>query len=532
MTAARAAKALFMVQLRQSGRSMALWAALISALSASSVLAYPIVFPDADSRAALAATLAANPALSLVFGPARDLTTADGFAAWRAGSLGAFFSGLMAVLLVIRNSRADEDTGQAELVASGVLARRTRLVGALLVSYTGSLGLGAVCWVLTVAGGGEPRPTLMLAAAFTMAGAVFAGVAAVCAQLASDARTANTLAIAVLGGFFLTRGSIDAIEGPDWAKWLTPFGWLQQTHPSTEDNPWPLLASLCLAAGLAAAGLKLQARRDYGQGIIAPRPGPARGRSMAGIWRLAPRLHRSAALTWTAALTGIGILFGYLATRLGELLAGNPAMAEVVAAGAVDESGLAFGFARTLLHLTALLAAVFGVLTVLRMHEEEAAGRVEPLLAGSVRRAEYLASNGVIAFVGPTLALVLGGSGIGVVAASADDSLISSRDVIWQTLATIPALWVLIGLAFLAVAARPALRVVGWLGVVLTFALTILGPTLDLPERAMNLSPFQHVPSVVASSPDWGGLWWLTCLGVTVITIGFLAFRRRDLSVR
>ena len=98
---------LLRVALRQDLRNIAPWVVLISALSASSILAYAWIFPDPSDRAALATALGANPALSLIFGPARDLTTADGFNAWRAGQLGAFFAGLMAILIVVRNSRAD-----------------------------------------------------------------------------------------------------------------------------------------------------------------------------------------------------------------------------------------------------------------------------------------------------------------------------------------------------------------------------------------------------------------------------------------
>ena len=121
------ARPLLRAALKQDARNIAPWIALITALSASSIIAYDLVFPDLRSRAELAATLGANPALSLIFGPARDLMTADGFNAWRAGALGGFFAALMAILIVVRNSRADEDSGQAELLASGVMGRQTRL---------------------------------------------------------------------------------------------------------------------------------------------------------------------------------------------------------------------------------------------------------------------------------------------------------------------------------------------------------------------------------------------------------------------
>ena len=67
---------LLKVALRQDLRNIAPWVVLISALSASSILAYTWIFPDPKDRTELAATLAGNPALSVIFGPAGDLTTA------------------------------------------------------------------------------------------------------------------------------------------------------------------------------------------------------------------------------------------------------------------------------------------------------------------------------------------------------------------------------------------------------------------------------------------------------------------------
>ncbi len=79
---------LLKVALRQNVRNIAPWVGLISALSASSILAYEWIFTSPAERATLSTTLGANPALALIFGPARDLATADGFNAWRAGQLG------------------------------------------------------------------------------------------------------------------------------------------------------------------------------------------------------------------------------------------------------------------------------------------------------------------------------------------------------------------------------------------------------------------------------------------------------------
>lgn len=133
---------LFKVTLRQDARTIAPWIVLITALSVSSILAYDWIFPDAPTRASLAATVGANPAFSLIFGPAENLMTTDGFNTWRALALGGFFAALMAILIVIRHSRADEDSGQAELIASGVVGRSTRLMVAVALAALASVVLG------------------------------------------------------------------------------------------------------------------------------------------------------------------------------------------------------------------------------------------------------------------------------------------------------------------------------------------------------------------------------------------------------
>ncbi|WP_433379502.1 hypothetical protein ACQPZX_13600 [Actinoplanes sp. CA-142083] len=261
-------------------------------MSASSVLGYAWVFPDLDDRRELAATLGANPALSLIFGPARDLLTADGFNAWRAGGLGAFFAALMAIFIVVRNSRADEDSGQAELLASGVMGRQTRLAAALIMATLASIVLGIVSWLITVACGGGWLSSLALSATFTASGLIFAGVAGIAAQIGSDARTANSIAVATLGIAYIVRGYFGASEASAWTAWLTPFGWLEQVRPATGNNPWPLLPALALAIVPAAVALVLHARRDFGLGMIAPRRGPARGGWVAGVWGLAVRINQ------------------------------------------------------------------------------------------------------------------------------------------------------------------------------------------------------------------------------------------------
>jgi ABC-2 type transport system permease protein len=522
------ARPLLTVSLRQDAHNIVPWVVLITALSASSLLAYSWIFPDPEDRAALATSLGANPALSLIFGPARDLMTADGFNAWRAGQLGAFFAGLMAILVVVRNSRANEDSGQAELLASGVLSRASRLAVALLMAAIASVALGVVSFLVTLACGGDVAATATLAATFTASGLMFAGVAAVAAQLGSDARTASNLAVGALGVCYVLRGYIDSSGAPDWAPWLTPLGWLAETRPSAENNPWPLLLALAFAALLVSVAFVLQVRRDYGQGLVAGRPGPAEAGIAGNVWGLALTLHRGPLTGWLVAFAGLGLLFGNLVTSIGDLVADNPAMAGVLAAGG-DTGSSTFAFLVTILQIIAIVAAVMGVHVALSIYADEVDHRVEPLLAASLSRHTYLASNVVIALLGPAAAMLLAGTALGLVASSKDDT-VAVGDVVAQALVTIPAVWVLVALALAAVGAAPSRRLIGWFGVVATFGLTILGPTFDLRDWALDISPLRHVPHVTAAAPAWSGLVGLAVVVVVLLGIAFSGFRRRDVS--
>ena len=517
------------VALRQDRTAIAPWIGLISVLSASSVLVYDWVFPDERSQQILQLNITANPAMALIFGRPVDLTTADGFNAWRAGALGAFFAGLMAIFIVVRNSRAEEDSGRAELVASGVLGREARPAVAVAMAFVAAVLLGVVSAAVTIAFGGGVANSVMLSATFAASAMLFAGVGVVAAQIGSDARSANTLAVTALAALFIVRGSIDSSGAPDWAVWLTPFGWLQETRPAVDNIWWPLALVLALAVALVGVGLALHARRDFGMGLVAPRPGPERAGAVGTLWGLALRLHRSALLSWMVGFAVLGVLLGFLANTVTDVFAENPGIAQVLASGAVSQEDLVAEFLLTMVRILGIYAAVHGVQIVMRLYAEEADDRADPLLGGAVSRAAHLASHALIAFVSTAAGMVLAGSVMGWVADSTGDT-ISFADVVGQAVATVPAVWVLVALAIAVVGAKPSKRLVGWMGVVATFALTILGPMFNLDEWVLDVSPLWHVPNVQAADPAWWGLVWLALAASLRTAGGFVGYRRRDIA--
>ncbi|MBO0922179.1 multidrug ABC transporter permease [Cellulomonas sp. zg-ZUI222] len=514
--------------LRHDGRLFAPWVLVVTLLSASSVIVYPWVFPDLAARLGLAAAVEANPAIGLIFGPAYDLTTVDGFNSWRTLALGGFFVALGAILTVTRTTRGQEDSGQAELLASGVVGRSARLLTGVAVATVGSFAAGLVAGVVTALCGGAWEASLLLGATYTASGWMFAAVAAVAAQIGSDARTANALAVGTLGALFLARGFCLALDAPAWTVWANPLGWTLETRPAAGDHWAPLLLTVAFTLVVVTVGFALQARRDFGQGSIAQRPGPARGR-VRGPLLLALRLNRAPIVTWAIAFHLLGLVFGYFTTSITDLVSGSTGVQQVLASGATTPEQLTGAFVRTLLSLVGIIAAVPGIQIVLRVRSEELEDRVEPVLAGALPRVRYYAAHVAVALTVITGYLVGAGIVVGLMAARADLP-VGLVDVVLQTLATVPAVWTVVAVSVAVVGARPVVHLAAWGALVASFLLTLLGPTFGLDDWVLGISPFWHVPDTTAAAPDWSGLGWLTLVTAGLVAVGFAGFRRRDVG--
>lgn len=521
-------RSLLAVYARTERAAIAPWLALLTALAVTSMLAFAWVFPDAASQAALERSVGANPTFKLVFGPALNLRTGEGFTAWRSGQLGYLFAGLMAILLVVRLTRAKEDSGEAELVGATALPRSAQLSAALVFSTLVALALGVVSTAATIACGGAPSQIPYVTLGYTGAALCFGAVAAVCSQVASDARAASTYAIVCLGAAFLLRGSLQVLDAPRWTDLLSPFGWLSEVGASVDNRSWPFIALVGCAAMLWTLAFRLQARRDFGRGLVGTRAGRSQWPRRLPLLRLVLRLNRGTVAAWSWGLGVVGGVFGYLATSMSDLLTNNPGFAAALASGAVTRDQVTFEFLGMLLKLAGLLAAAAAAGMIQRLATEEVERRGDPVLAGAVTRTRHYAAYSLTALAVCTLLMVWAGTLMAIVSSNVD-SQIDGGLVFRQSLATIPASLLLAACSALLVGLHPTRRQFGWLAIVGSFALTILAPLFNLWDWVDGISPYWHVPNVAAIAPDWWSLLRLTAIAATFTALGFIGYRRRDL---
>jgi ABC-2 type transport system permease protein len=68
-----------------------------------------------------------------------------------------------------------------------------------------------------------------------------------------------------------------------------------------------------------------------------------------------------------------------------------------------------------------------------------------------------------------------------------------------------------------------------WTALGLIALLTLLGPSIRLPQGVLDISPFSHVPKLPGAPVTVAPLAWLVGVAVVLAVAGLVGFRRRDL---
>lgn len=541
--------------LRRDRLWLPLWVLGLSALTAYFANAIAVVM-DSESLQAMT-VFAKNPVMALITGPGygMDEVTIPRFIVGMYGVFLMLGAALMSILTVSRHTRAEEQSGRAELVRANVTGRHTQLIAALILSVIMNAlvsGFMAVAFQLSEA---DPEPltsTLLFTIGIGVLGCVFAAVTAVTVQLSAFSRAASGMAGAVLAISFVVRGvgDMSAVAGGgsggsvgsagsgssvgsgvgdlDWLSWLSPLGWAQQTAPFTLDRWWPLLFPVGLFVLLAGLALTLQTRRDLGAGIMAERLGRAHASPLlTGPLGLAFRLQRSGLLWWSLGLFVMGGIFGSFTGAMDEGAAGMP---EEILALMGGRSGIVDGYLGYMALYFAIIVAVYAIIAAGGLRAEEQSFHTEPVLAAAVSRPGWLGSWAAVTLLGSAWLMFLSGLGEGLGAASSMGDWGLLGPTVLGHLAQTASVWALLGFAYLLYGFVPRLMGLSWIVFAGSAVLALFGQMLQLDEAVLDLSIFSHVGQYPAEDLSAEAVLWFTAAGVVFVGLGMAGFRRRDLS--
>ncbi|MGA5193486.1 ABC transporter permease [Streptomyces exfoliatus] len=520
MTAVTGTGTLTRLALRRDRLMIPLWALVTGGMVASGAGSLEGLYDTAAARAEVAASMTANSSMRALYGPVFD-DSVGGLVAWRFGTFAAVLAAVASLIVVVRHTREEEETGRQELLSAGAVGRRAPLTAALLAALAVNT---AVALIVTAGLAGQGTAgALALGLAIGGTGMVFATTAALAAQLTESARLAKGLTAAALGLAFALRAAGDSgtADGSSVLTWLSPIGWAENVRAFAGERWWVLLLTAGAILAQTAAAYALTARRDVGASFLATRPGPPEGR-LGSAGALAWRLQRGTLLGWSLGFLLGGLVFGGMVEGAADLVGDNEQAREIFERMG-GQSALTDAFLATMVSLFGMIAALFAVGSVLRAHGEETSGRSEPLLANALGRLRWAAGHVVIAFGGSALILLLAGLGL---ALSYGHDL---AQILGAALTRLPAVWTLAGLAVLLWGTAPKAATAAWGVAGLCLALGWIGPALDLPQTALNLSPFAHLPKLPGPEMTWSPFLLLTAVAVTLTATGLAGLRRRDL---
>jgi ABC-2 type transport system permease protein len=234
-------------------------------------------------------------------------------------------------------------------------------------------------------------------------------------------------------------------------------------------------------------------------------------------------LQRGSVYGWGIAFFAVGVVYGGLTDGVADLVGDNAGAREIFERMG-GQSGLTDAFLASMIGMMGLIAALYVVGSVLRLHGEETSGRAEPVLANAVGRMRWAAGHLTVAFGGVVLLMLLAGLGFAVGYGK------EVGPILGACLVQVAAVWVIGGLAVALYGLLPRAAPAAWGVAGAVLLIGWVGPALDAPQAVLNVSPFGHLPKLPGGGMSWGPVVSLTGLTVVLVAGGLAGLRRRDLT--
>jgi ABC-2 type transport system permease protein len=515
--------------LRRDRVRLPLWLVGLGGVIAVSALAVPPIYDTPEKIAGYASTVGASPVSYLMSGRQAAIDTLGGIVANEISQVAQLGTCLMVMFLVVRHTRAEEESGRAELLRSTVLGRHAATLAGLLYGASAALVVGVVTTASMLAAGLDEAGSVTYGVGLTLLGLSYAAVTLVAVQLATSARGALGLAGAAIGLGYLVRG-VGAIQD-NGLVWASPFGWAQRMDAFGTERWWPALALVALTAALLALAAWLTAHRDFGSGVLPARPGPPRATRMLGTpLGLVLRLQRGLLLGWAVGVTALAVLYGAVIPTIPELVASNPDIAQVIGASADAEQALVDAFLSYIFLFLAVISTGFVITSVLRLRSEEASGRAEAVLATRVRRSAWLGSTVLVAGVGASVLSVLMGSGLGLGYGLATGEWGDLGAHVAGQLSYLPGVLLVAAVTVTITALLPRWSLLAWAVLAFVVFQVMLSETLRLPAWVDALSPFDHLPKLPVESFDAVPAVIELVVAAALVVLGLWGYQRRDVA--
>jgi len=497
------------VQWRTHRRGTLIWMFALIAVMVAATEGVAGLYTTPEKIHSSAQAVTAGDALVALNGRVEGIDSLGGIIQDEFGFLAAFLLPLLGISLVAQATRREEEAGRLETVLGGQVARHVPALAGLIVTTAAILVTATGFAIGLIAFGVPAARSVLYAASLGTLAFVFAGLAALLAQVTLHGRGVYMWGLLVLAAAYLLRGVGDVTK--TWITWLSPLGWAEKAAPFGDMRWWTLLIPLAVGGLLASLAVIDAGRRDLGSSLLRGGAGSARASSwLRTPLGLATAIHRPAILGWLAGAVVLAGMMGALARQFVDAVLGNPSMAQALGvSGAQPQDEIV---AITQLYI-AIIATAFAVQAVGSLRGEENAGRLEVRLSGTLSRMRWLAAHTVVMVTGLVVIIVVSSVVLAAGMAWSMGAGVNLGRVLGAGVAYLPAELLVGGLALALFGLAPRALPAGWAAVAFVAFIAFLGPGLRLPGWLLDLSPATHV-----GNPPLGTVDALPLVALMVIT--------------
>lgn len=526
--------------LRRFGFKQSLKGALIIGLLSALMIggqgaAYTASYPDEFSRTQFKSTLQKAPALGVLYGEIKNLPSPAGYMVYRTVSFLTFIISIWGLMTVIKLLRGQEEDGKWELIASGSNSSRKASLHVFLGFILSVLLAFILCVTGTTAFGALPSinapPTagLLISLSIFLPTILFGSFGFLVSQLSTTRRRALMYGLIPLIIFFIIRTIGNIVTDLHWLKYLTPFGWSELVSPVINPAIIWLLPATLLAPVFIISGFYLINRRDLGVGIIKESTTTkSHFFLLSSHLQLAIRQNSVLFISWALGAFAFTALMAEISGIAAEAVGDSDSLKNAV--GQIGGSNdPAVGFIGAGLVFMVMLLLVMATVFMASIRATEAKNQLDTILVNPIRRSSWLVGRLSIIIAASLIISIVSGL-ITWALAQVQNISLDLSNLILISIALNGTIVLTLGIGTLIYGLFPKLSVIGmYLIIGWSFLLEMVGAVIQLDDVLIKSSLFHYVSISPTQIPDWSTFWWLIGLGVALMTLGVIAFTRRDI---
>lgn len=507
-----------------------LWIIGLVALTVLVAIAFENMYSTPEELLGMAETMK-NPAMIAMVGPVFGETYTLGA---MMSQMMLLFTGIavatMSIFIVIKHTRADEESGRFELIRSRPVGKLADIKATMSVVFIVNLIMAvliAIGLAILNIDSMDLTGSIVYGASIGVIGIFFASIAALAAQISSTRSGAYTISFIALAVMYIMRAIGDA--GSNFLAYISPLGLFMHGAPYVYNVWWPLIIIFVISILINLVVFILKSKRDLGEGLIAAKKGRSDAKnSLLSPMGLSLKLLRGMLIGWFITMFVFGASYGSIFGDLESFLEGNEMMQQIFLSN--TDFTFAEQFLTTLLVMYSMFITVPVLLILNKIRTEEKKGRIEHLYTKPIARRKVFANYILITLVSSIIMMTLFVVGLWAAAYTVMAEPLLLTTALAAGLVYLPAIWVMMGLAAFLIGNAPKRFNLIWYYAAGAFVVLYIGRMLNFPEWLDKLFPFAYVPQVPVEHFEIMPLIILTALANILFMAAMRGYEKRDIT--